>query len=246
LTLRATLGAGVLDLETAGRLDDDGYVVLANVLSGGQISGIRAKLAELLAGSGGGGWEPGAVRLGGLVNEGPEFDPCFTDPEVLACAAYVLGGDLRFGGLQYRAALPGRGHQPLHIGWHALMGPGGKYQVCSAIWFLDDFTAVNGATRVLPGSHRSGMAPCPEDEYRTELVTGRAGDALVFNCHLWHGGTLNQSARPRRAVIAEFTRARPGSAHLKREGKRNAPRAHMHSPGPGRSARDLAGRHQRR
>ena len=38
------------------------------------------------------------------------------------------------------------------------------------------------------------------------LITGRAGTVVIFNSHLWHGGTLNRSDRPRRALHSYFTR----------------------------------------
>ncbi len=77
---------------------------------------------------------------------------------------------------------------------------------------LDDLPPDNGATRVVPGSHRGGRlpkdamadpgAPHPDEV----LVVGQAGTCLVFNSHLWHGGTLNQTAKPRRAIHAAFVR----------------------------------------
>ena len=85
------------------------------------------------------------------------FRPCFTDSRVLACMAYVLG-DFKLSSLNFRAALPGQGHQNLHTDWGGPVEPG-EYQVCNAIWLLDDFTASNGATRVVPGSHRARTVP---------------------------------------------------------------------------------------
>jgi ectoine hydroxylase-related dioxygenase (phytanoyl-CoA dioxygenase family) len=64
----------------------------------------------------------------------------------------------------------------------------------------------------VPGSHRAGRparealsdpaAPHP-DEVR---LIAPAGTVVVFNSHLWHGGTLNRSDRPRRALHSYFTR----------------------------------------
>jgi ectoine hydroxylase-related dioxygenase (phytanoyl-CoA dioxygenase family) len=98
---------------------------------------------------------------------------------------------------------------------HAEGGPvtdPARYQVCNSIWLLDDFTADNGATRVVPGSHRSGKSPrdvmtdtlaAHPDEV---LLLAPAGTVVVFNSHLWHGGTVNRSSLPRRATHAYFTR----------------------------------------
>ena len=208
-----------LDPATRDQLDRDGYAPLPGVLSAGQLATIQARLAELLAAEGDRAGvevhqEAGADRLADLTNKGPMFQPCFTDPRVLACIAHVLG-DFKLSSLNFRAALPGHGHQPLHADWGGPV-PSGGYQVCNSIWLLDDFTADNGATRVIPGSHRYGQparealsdpaAPHP-DQVR---LIAPAGTVVVFNSHLCHGGTRNDSDRPRRALHSYFTRRANG------------------------------------
>jgi ectoine hydroxylase-related dioxygenase (phytanoyl-CoA dioxygenase family) len=204
-----------LDAETAGRLDRDGYAPLPGVLSGGQLTAIRARLAELLAEEGDQAGievhqEAGADRLADLINKGAMFDACFTDPRVLACVAHVLG-DFKLSSLNFRAARPGHGRQPLHADWGGPVPPG-NYQVCNSIWLLDDFTAGNGATRVVPGSHRFGRAARealadPSAGHPDEVrLIAPAGTVVVFNSHLWHGGTENRGGRPRRALHSYFTR----------------------------------------
>jgi hypothetical protein len=82
---------------------------------------------------------------------------CFTEPRLLACVAHVLG-EFKLSSLNFRAALPGHGLQALH----AEGGPVtdlAAFQVCNSTWLLDDFTANNGATRVVPGSHLTGRSP---------------------------------------------------------------------------------------
>ena len=220
-TALAELGAteAVLDAESAERLDRDGYAPLPAVLSAAQLTAIRARLAELLAAEGDQAGievhqEAGADRLADLINKGAMFDPCFTDPRVLACMARVLG-DFKLSSLNFRAALPGHGLKSLHADYGGPMPPR-EWQVCNSIWLLDDFTADNGATRVVPGSHRFAQrarealddpaAPHP-DEVR---LIAPAGTVVVFNSHLWHGGTENRSDRPRRALHSYFTRRANG------------------------------------
>jgi hypothetical protein len=204
-----------LDPDTWERLDRDGYVPLPGVLSVGQLTAIRARLAELLAAEGDQAGlevhqEAGADRLADLINKGPMFQACVTDSRVLACIAHVLG-DFKLSSLNFRAALPGHGHQPLHADWGGPVPPDG-YQVCNSIWLLDDFTADNGATRVVPGSHRYDRPareslPDPAAAHPDEVqLIAPAGTVVVFNSHLWHGGTLNRSDRPRRALHSYFTR----------------------------------------
>lgn len=200
---------------TRQRLDRDGYAPLPGVLSPRQIASFRSLTAALLALEGERAGEEvhqeaGTDRLADLVNKDAAFDVCFTDPRLLACVAHVLG-DFKLSSLNFRAALPGRGLQALHTEGGPVTDPA-DFQVCNSIWLLDDFTAGNGATRVVPGSHRSGKSPrdvmtdtraAHPDEV---LLLAPAGTVVVFNSHLWHGGTQNRSSLPRRAMHSYFTR----------------------------------------
>ena len=44
--------------------------------------------------------------------------------------------------------------------------------------------------------------PMPFSDER--VVTAGAGSALVFNCHLWHAGTVNRSGVPRRVIQTQY------------------------------------------
>jgi ectoine hydroxylase-related dioxygenase (phytanoyl-CoA dioxygenase family) len=204
-----------VDDATRERLDRDGYAPLPGVLSRRQVAAFRSRIGELLALEGERAGlevhqEAGTDRLADLVNKDPAFDVCFTDPRLLACVAHVLG-DFKLSSLNYRAALPGSGLQALHAEGGPVADPA-DFQVCNSIWLLDDFTAENGATRVVPGSHRSGKSP---GDVMTDtraahpdqvLLLAPAGTVVVFNSHLWHGGTVNRSAAPRMAMHSYFTR----------------------------------------
>jgi ectoine hydroxylase-related dioxygenase (phytanoyl-CoA dioxygenase family) len=215
----ALTGLGVtadsIDDETRKRLDLDGYARIEGVLSGRLLATMRDRLAALLAAEGDRAGlevhqEAGADRLADLVNKDPAFEICFTDPRLLACVRHVLG-EFKLSSLNFRAALPGEGLQALHAEGGPVRSPA-SYQVCNSIWLLDDFTMDNGATRVVPGSHRSGKSPGHEmadvraPHPREVLLLGPAGTVVVFNSHLWHGGTLNRSSMPRRALHSYFTR----------------------------------------
>lgn len=157
--------------------------------------------------------EPGARRVANLVDKGSVFAECIAEPRILDYVGHVLGPAFKLSSLNARSANPGTHEpQPLHVDAGALPDALGPW-VCNTLWMLDDLTEDNGALRVVPGSHRYGRRPqdalpdprAPHPEER--LVTGRAGDVVVMNAHLWHGGAANRTARPRLALHAFYCRS---------------------------------------
>lgn len=207
----------LLSHEERRRLDEDGFLAIPAVLDAAQLSAIRDRLSELLAEEGDRAGlethqEAGTDRLSDLVNKGDVFAPFTSTPKVLAAIAHVLGDDMKLSSLNARFAKPGEGNQALHADWDRLE-TAGDWQVCNSIWLLDDFTPENGATRVVPGSHRWGTR-LPGDDMddpsqphpQQRLILGKAGDVVVFNSHTWHGGTVNHTDRPRRAMHSYWCR----------------------------------------
>lgn len=218
------VSADLLSEEEKAFLDAKGYLVLGNILSPGQVKAINQKLAELLASEGERAGaelaeskyirhpkEAGADRLADLVNKDPLFDIFYTHPRVLAGVAQVLGREIKLSSLNYRAAKPGAGAQKLHVDWHEPVNPG-DYKVCNTIWLLDDFSAENGATRMVPGTQLQGRLPQDvlKDVWATHpdevILEAPAGTVAIFNSHTWHGGTTNHTDRPRRAIHSYFCR----------------------------------------
>ena len=77
------------------------------------------------------------------------------------------------------------------------------------VWMLDDFTENNGATRVVPGSHRSRLKPrWSEGSLEDEItLTAAAGSVAVWLSNTWHRSGPNHTDRPRRAVISYYCRS---------------------------------------
>ncbi len=197
------------------QLDELGYLVLPGLMPPELLERLRRRVDELFAEEGANAGsefkqEPGARRLANLVNKGRVFEEVILTPEVLEAMAHVLGPKFKLSSLNVRSADPHSPvDQPLHADSAAIADDSG-YWVCNSVWMLDDFTAQNGATRMVPGSHRWGALPPPEmyDPHpQQELVTGKAGTVVIMNSHMWHGGTANRTAKPRRAMHVYYTRA---------------------------------------
>ena len=204
-------------------LSEKGYLPLGPVMTPAQVEAFRNRLRALWEAEGEKAGaevhqEGGTIRLSDLINKDPMFDFCYTHPRLLAAIRYVLTSDFKVHSLNSRATMPGEGQQGLHMDW----GPEkpedteqlrkGHFFVANSVWLLDDFTEENGATRLVPGSHRWAAAPHermddPKARHPDEvLVLGKAGEVVVFNSHTWHGGTLNRTEHLRRAMHMAFLR----------------------------------------
>lgn len=72
---------------------------------------------------------------------------------------------------------------------------------------LDDFTAENGATKFMPGSHMRLQAPTGEEFQSSAVqVFPKSGDAVVFNARTFHLGGYNRTARARHALTFNVCR----------------------------------------
>ncbi len=213
----------MLSVPAKQQLEDQGYLILPALISTEQVARLNVRIEELFALEGADAGrefktEPGARRIANAVDKGLVFEEVIDHPEVLAAIEVVLGPDFKLSSLNVRSANPHNGcAQPLHVDGGELPDAIGN-SVCNSVWMLDDFTERNGALRIVPGSHRWGRAPEHDAKPDTEvLVTGKAGDVVVMNAHLWHGGSENFTDQQRRAMHVYYTRGdKPQQQYQKR------------------------------
>ena len=107
----------------------------------------------------------------------------------------TLAADIRIGVTQAIQLAPGQGAQPLHrddtafLWKHPTNGREGRLQVICA---LSDFTAENGGTLVIPGSHLWDDDRKPETCEAIPTVM-KAGSALIFLGSTFHAGGTNST-----------------------------------------------------
>jgi len=199
------------------QLDSLGYVVVPSVMSLEFRVALKQRLQRIFTEEGENAGadfkqEPGCGRLANLVKKGDIFHHVIGNEFILNFVRSVLGSDVKLSSLNARRADPqNERRQPLHADMGAISDENG-FWVCNTVWLLDDFTAANGSIRVVPGSHRKEQLPQDnlDDPLATHpnetLITADAGDVIVMNAHLWHGGTENRTDKSRLALHAFFCR----------------------------------------
>lgn len=202
------------------QLDEQGYLIFKHVLAPAEIEALLARLEELWAEEGDRAGEEnyieaGVRRLANLANKGELFRNIYAHSQVLEVIEAVMGPEVRVAMVNARDVPPQTG---VRMQFHMDSDKGRVrdekgFNAATAIWMLDDFTAANGATAFVPGSHLFAKSPrevLPDlnDSHPDEIVIeGESGDVLVFNGHCWHAGRPNETDAHRRAVLVHYLRA---------------------------------------
>ena len=132
------------------------------------------------------------VRIYNLLAHGPNFERIPVHPAVLPSCEGVLDDGLLVSSLSSIAIGPGETPQPIHADDQVIPLPKPHpATVCNTMWALTDFTEANGATRVIPGSHRADHSPDLTARLRHRPRRDGRGSVLVWHGSLWHGGGAN-------------------------------------------------------
>ncbi len=181
-------------------LERDGCVVVDRVASDDQLARVRDELSPFIEATKPGGDDFAGRhtrRTGGLIARSPASRELVTNELVLGSVKALLSHATNFQLhlTQVIAIGPGEESQDVHRDqWAFDFFPFPKgYEVqCNTIWAMTDFTEENGATRVIPGSHRydDKLQFKLED---TEPAEMERGSVLFYTGSLYHGGGPNRS-----------------------------------------------------
>ena len=201
------LGPAATAGEVAGTLDEHGYALVEGVLPPGEVEDRLAALADLFAATPTGrnffeGFR--TRRVYALFAKTRAFDDLAVHPLLLGALDHVLGQHYQFSAPVALQIGPGEAAQVLHRDEdiYPLARPHDPV-VVNSMWALCDFTADNGATRLVPRSHRWPDDRRP-DEREAVPATMPAGSLLVYLGGLWHGGGANTTDRPRPGLLLEY------------------------------------------
>ncbi len=195
----------------------NGYLSIPQALSPDELATVRAAAdrAEAL-------WRADPTRLGGRgdnlhqVQAPIEYDDALLNllvqPAVFPIVREILGNDIQMIDNDFFITPP---HTPqTHAGWHHDVTMFGIHHPLSTVmvkvfFLLTDVNADSGGTAMIPGSHKFEKhitlpTGDPGDTPGAIQMTGKAGDAYLFNGRVYHAAVNNRSDHPRRVLIFNY------------------------------------------
>lgn len=138
-------------------------------------------------------------RIFDLIGKSELFRELTTNDVVLPVCEAILGDDLLLSGTTSMHIGPHETPQLLHSddGMITLPRPHPATMV-TTLWALSDFRSDNGATHVVPGSHRFETTPKAGEAHDVAHAEMPAGSVLVLHGSTWHGGGHNTTAHDER------------------------------------------------
>ena len=200
-TATAEAPADVVDgldiAERVAQIEEQGYTIVPDFLPPAEVAAIRhafdteVPITEMRAI----GTTTGKTwRAHNLLAKTRAVDHLFLDPRIRALVEGVLGKHTQVNVTTLFNVLPGETRQFLHQddGLWPIPRPHPHF-VCNALIALDDQDEENGATHIVPYSHKWHDRKV-DQSVPTLQVAMRSGTMLMWEGGLWHGGGANRSA----------------------------------------------------
>lgn len=187
--------------ERVAEIEDQGYTIVPDFLSADEVARIRESfntevpITEMRAI----GTDTGKTwRAHNLLAKTRAVDYLFLDARIRALIKGILGPRVQVNVTTLFNTLPGETRQLLHQddGLWPIPRPHPHF-VCNALFALDDFDVENGATHIVPFSHK-WHDRAVDQAVETMQVTMTSGTMLMWEGALWHGGGANTSTHRER------------------------------------------------
>ena len=150
------------------------------------------------------------VRLNGLIRKAPNYIDLITDDRLLAIMDHFLApncGQYRLNASEIIEIHGGETAQELH--WDDVIWPAHFWAPDLLLQFnvmiaATDFTESNGATLVVPGSHKWDHSKRQPKQKEITQAVMKAGSAVFIPGKTLHGGGNNTDGIKRRAIVASY------------------------------------------
>lgn len=188
----------------------DGAVFVDGLVDAATLGRLRVDLQAILADSAVGHHEYLGYRTrrtGRLFAKTRAADAVAVDPFVLRILEDLMG-EIQLTAPSAIELFPGEvaGHWHHDDEFYPLSRPHPDV-VCNVLVAIDDFTAANGATRVVPGSNRWDVPGDPTPNDPIDIAELAAGSAVIMTGATIHAAGANTTDKPRIGLALEYAAA---------------------------------------
>jgi ectoine hydroxylase-related dioxygenase (phytanoyl-CoA dioxygenase family) len=217
--------------------EDQGYLVLPELLSAAELATLRTALAEVLTEAEGlqetndkfsvtqtddGQWS--VRRIFNPIAHHQAFHDLVFNPKILDVVENLVGPNIQLHHTKLNLKPPSSGQARFE--WHQdyPFFPHTNYDLLAVMIYLDDSTEENGCLTIVPGSHKLGPRNhlfakdgafssqledkrVVEDPSRWLKVPVPAGGMELHHCNMLHSSTANRGTRPRSAMVIQYRAA---------------------------------------
>lgn len=194
--------------EAAAVLREHGHVIIEELVTREVMEKLVAELQPHIDATPFGenaGFGEKTRRTGRLIERSPTARSLVMNPLVQGVLRQQLSHahSVQLGATELISLDPGQPPQFLHkdeLVFEAFSFPPDYEVYCNALWAVTDCTDENGATRVIPGSHKPSVRDREYEQCDTVPAEMKAGSVLIISGKLWHGGGANNSSKIRRVL----------------------------------------------
>jgi len=206
----ARLDRGVRREDCLKFLEADGAVIVEGFLESAELSRLKAELEPYLSDTPDGEglfYGKSTKRTGRLFLKSSVMRKVAVHPLLLGIAQDVLGKACSRFQINLTQAIrigPGERQQIFHRDDEFFpVDNGGSEFMFNVMLAYDDFTDANGATLLVPGSHKRNASrnPDPNDVCAAEM---KRGSVLIYLGSVLHCGGANRTSVPRTGVILSY------------------------------------------
>jgi ectoine hydroxylase-related dioxygenase (phytanoyl-CoA dioxygenase family) len=191
-------------------LEEHGCIVIENMLDDAGHAALEDRIRPLLDATApcqGNFYGFATKRLSGLIAKSKACRQMSVEPHILAVMDEFLLRSCRAYQLSLTQAIqigPGEPQQLIHADdlMFSFEHPEREAMI-NCMWAVDDFTKENGATLLVPGSHKwpRDRAPEPHEITQGEM---RKGSVLIYFGSLLHAGGANRTDTSRTGVVISY------------------------------------------
>lgn len=191
-------------------LERDGCIVLEGVLSASEVERLARELKphfDAVPHCAGDFYGYATKRVSGLAAKSQTCQEMIIHPTILGVMDHFLLKGCRGYHLNLTQAIqigPGEPQQVIHRDDLMFNFVHPEFEaMINTMWAVDNFTKENGATHVVPGSHKWPLDRQAQPHEEVQGVMKR-GSVLIWLGSLQHGGGANRTRKPRTGVVHSY------------------------------------------